>query len=92
MEYQNSERRQRTAVYVMIVTEEMPEWEDSMKIGKFIHYLWTDDVASILFEIAILFFRSEATVVYSGGGNWEVGHAQAPPVELPGSLATPKTP
>lgn len=31
---QNTERRHRTAVYVLVVTEEMPEWEDSIKIGK----------------------------------------------------------
>ncbi|CAL8069772.1 unnamed protein product [Orchesella dallaii] len=32
--FENQERRHRTAVYVMIVTEEMPEWEDSIKIGR----------------------------------------------------------
>lgn len=31
---QNEERRTRTAVYVLIVTEEMPEWDDSKNIGK----------------------------------------------------------
>ncbi|ODN05166.1 Diphosphoinositol polyphosphate phosphohydrolase 1 [Orchesella cincta] len=30
----NQERKHRTVVYVMVVTEEMPEWEDSIKIGR----------------------------------------------------------
>jgi len=32
--FQNEERKHRTAVYVLIVTEEMPEWEDSKAIGR----------------------------------------------------------
>ena len=31
---QNQERRHRTAVYVMIVTEELAEWDDARNIGK----------------------------------------------------------
>jgi len=32
--FQNEERRTRTVVFVLIVTEEMPEWEDSKNIGR----------------------------------------------------------
>ncbi|CAL8097196.1 unnamed protein product [Orchesella dallaii] len=32
--FQNEERKHRTAVYVLIVTEELPEWEDSKAIGR----------------------------------------------------------
>lgn len=31
---QNEERRTRTVVYVLMVTEEMSEWEDSKNIGR----------------------------------------------------------
>ena len=33
---QNNERKHRTVVYVMTVTEELPEWDDSLAIGNFI--------------------------------------------------------
>jgi len=32
--FQNEERRTRTAVYVLVVTEEMTEWEDSIRHGR----------------------------------------------------------
>ncbi|CAG0894479.1 unnamed protein product [Darwinula stevensoni] len=32
--FQNEERKHRTSVYILLVTEEMPEWEDSQKIGR----------------------------------------------------------
>lgn len=32
---QNEERRTRTVVFVLIVTEELPEWDDSKNIGMF---------------------------------------------------------
>ena len=31
---QNIENKHRTEVFVMVVTEELPEWEDSIRIGK----------------------------------------------------------
>ena len=34
--FQNDERKHRTEVFVMVVTEELPEWEDSRSIGKFL--------------------------------------------------------
>uniref|UniRef100_A0A1B6GGC3 diphosphoinositol-polyphosphate diphosphatase n=2 Tax=Proconiini TaxID=565685 RepID=A0A1B6GGC3_9HEMI len=33
-EVRNDERKHRTEVFVMVVTEELPEWEDSMRIGR----------------------------------------------------------
>jgi len=32
--FQNDDRKHRTTVYVLIVTEELPEWEDSKSIGR----------------------------------------------------------
>jgi len=32
--FDNEERRYRTTVYVMIVTEELPEWDDAKTIGR----------------------------------------------------------
>ncbi|GLH06306.1 Diphosphoinositol polyphosphate phosphohydrolase 1 [Gryllus bimaculatus] len=32
--FQNSERKHRTAVFVLVVTEELPEWEDSKTMGR----------------------------------------------------------
>lgn len=32
---QNSERKHRTAVFVLVVTEELDEWEDSKSIGMY---------------------------------------------------------
>lgn len=32
--FENSERKHRTSVYVLIVTEELEEWEDSKSIGR----------------------------------------------------------
>ncbi|KAF0291637.1 Diphosphoinositol polyphosphate phosphohydrolase 1 [Amphibalanus amphitrite] len=31
---QNTERKHRTAVYILLVTAELPEWEDSVNIGR----------------------------------------------------------
>lgn len=33
-EVRNIERKHRTEVFVMVVTEELPEWEDSIRIGR----------------------------------------------------------
>lgn len=32
--FENDERKHRTEVFVMVVTEELPEWEDSRSIGR----------------------------------------------------------
>lgn len=32
--FQNSERKHRTEVFVLVVTEELPEWEDAKNMGK----------------------------------------------------------
>jgi len=32
--FENNERKHRTVVYVMTVTEELPEWDDSLAIGR----------------------------------------------------------
>ncbi|OXA62955.1 diphosphoinositol polyphosphate phosphohydrolase 1 isoform X3 [Folsomia candida] len=32
--FQNDDRKHRTVVYVLVVTEELPEWEDSKNIGR----------------------------------------------------------
>lgn len=32
--FENSERKHRTAVFVLVVTEEMDEWDDSKNIGR----------------------------------------------------------
>lgn len=32
--FENDERKHRTEVFVMLVTEELPEWEDSRSIGR----------------------------------------------------------
>ncbi|CAB0004866.1 unnamed protein product [Nesidiocoris tenuis] len=32
--FENQERKHRTEVFVMVVTEELPEWEDSRSIGR----------------------------------------------------------
>lgn len=32
---QNPERKHRTSVFVLVVTEELDEWEDSKNIGNF---------------------------------------------------------
>ena len=31
--FQNSERKHRTEVFVLVVTEELPEWEDAKNMG-----------------------------------------------------------
>jgi hypothetical protein len=31
--FQNSERKHRTEVFVLLVTEELPEWEDAKNMG-----------------------------------------------------------
>ncbi|XP_043199777.1 diphosphoinositol polyphosphate phosphohydrolase 1-like isoform X2 [Amphibalanus amphitrite] len=33
-EVSNTERKHRTAVYILLVTAELPEWEDSVNIGR----------------------------------------------------------
>ncbi|XP_037069077.1 diphosphoinositol polyphosphate phosphohydrolase 1-like [Pollicipes pollicipes] len=33
-EVSNTERKHRTAVYILVVTSELPEWEDSVNIGR----------------------------------------------------------
>lgn len=35
--FQNQERKHRTYVYVLIVTEVLEDWEDSVNIGKICH-------------------------------------------------------
>jgi hypothetical protein len=32
--FQNSERKHRTEVFVLVVTEELPEWEDAKSMGR----------------------------------------------------------
>lgn len=32
--FENSERKHRTAVFVLVVTEELPEWEDNKTMGR----------------------------------------------------------
>lgn len=50
-EHQNIERKHRTEVFVMLVTEELPEWEDSISIGEF-------DLIKIRFRLANIFSDS----------------------------------
>lgn len=41
---QNQERKHRTYVYVLIVTEVLEDWEDSVNIGKALLLFATGDV------------------------------------------------
>lgn len=34
LEKENSERKHRTEVFVLVVTEELPEWEDAKNMGR----------------------------------------------------------
>jgi diphosphoinositol-polyphosphate diphosphatase len=46
--FENQERKHRTAVYVMIVTEELAEWDDARNIGRKRKWFSLDEAMEIL--------------------------------------------
>ena len=47
-QFENLERRHRTAVYVLIVTEELDEWDDSKSIGRRRKWFQIDEALTLL--------------------------------------------
>jgi 8-oxo-dGTP pyrophosphatase MutT (NUDIX family) len=47
-QFENTERRHRTAVFVLIVTEELDEWYDSKSIGRKRKWFQIDEALSLL--------------------------------------------
>ena len=47
-QFENTERRHRTSVFVLIVTEELDEWDDSKSIGRKRKWFQIDEALSLL--------------------------------------------
>ena len=47
-QFENQERRHRTSVFVLIVTEELDEWDDSKSIGRRRKWFQIDEALSLL--------------------------------------------
>lgn len=66
---QNQERKHRTYVYVLIVTELLEDWEDSVNIGKALHLFTcqngdhTDKVLRQSRAVCSFLFPSQALVI-----------------------------
>ncbi|CAB1336439.1 unnamed protein product [Coregonus sp. 'balchen'] len=46
--FENTDRKHRTYVYVLIVTEMLEDWEDSVNIGRKREWFKTDDASGVL--------------------------------------------
>ena len=56
------ERKHRTEVFVMVVSEELPEWEDSQSIGMFfIYFLMADSARAHLSQCINQFLKERET-------------------------------
>ena len=69
---QNQERKHRTYVYVLIVTEHLEDWEDSVNIGKSPH-LFTSQETGIIrtkFSVSHMLSVAQALVILQF---WEGG-------------------
>lgn len=47
-QFENTERRHRTSVFVVIVTEELDEWDDSKSIGRKRKWFQIDEALRLL--------------------------------------------
>ncbi len=70
---QNQERKHRTYVYVLIVTEVLEDWEDSVNIGKALHLFacrsgdHTDKVLRQSHDVCSFSFPSQALAIMQLG-------------------------
>lgn len=53
-QFENLERKHRTSVYVLIVTEELEEWDDSKSIGRKRKWFSIDEALDLLVSLSMI--------------------------------------